>query len=255
MNDSIINNSENNMGNIEYKRRLLYFLDILGFRDLLERNTAREVYKTISGFMDETANFMKIPGVSVIDTDILTFNFSDLIVTIVDYDIESKLDLFAALAVAINRLSRIQLYLLSFHGILIRGSIVCGDIFYDKKNNILYGPALVEAYQLESKSIVYPRIGISNNIIDELGGDQLFSKQLPNPYDPVRLGIFNDDEAMDERAILTVIYLHNLMNKDKDDIYFVDYLRVAFHLEEEEDYLNLIKLHMRKMPKLSYWKV
>lgn len=230
--------------NLRYEKKLLYFIDILGFRELVKRSSAGDVFRIIRAFMSETINFMKIPYESFKKHDIPTFYFSDHVITVVDYDINNKLDLYAAVYAVMYRLSRIQLYLLSLYGILIRGSVVYGDIFYDIQNNIIYGPALVEAYEFESKSVLYPRIGISNNIIHELGGDHFFSNSLPNPYDPNKLGIFNDDEVSDERAILTVIPVHALMRKDKDGIYFVDYLKIAFHLEEQEDYLNLMRLHM-----------
>jgi hypothetical protein len=48
-------------------------------------------------------------------------------------------------------------------GLLFRGGISYGDVFIDKKENILFGPAINEAYLLEGEAVV-PRIIFSKTI-------------------------------------------------------------------------------------------
>ena len=48
-------------------------------------------------------------------------------------------------------------------GFLLRGGISIKDIYWDKKNRVV-GPALIEAYNLESKKAVWPRIVLSEDI-------------------------------------------------------------------------------------------
>jgi hypothetical protein len=56
-------------------------------------------------------------------------------------------------------LKRIQIKLIGYE-ILLRGGIVVGKLLHE--NNIMFGPAFNQAYDLESKSALYPRI-----VIDE----------------------------------------------------------------------------------------
>ncbi|HTG56249.1 MAG TPA: hypothetical protein VL943_08285, partial [Niabella sp.] len=47
-------------------------------------------------------------------------------------------------------------------GMMIRGGITIGDLIHEE-NGALFGPAMNEAYRLESNSAIYPRVVISNN--------------------------------------------------------------------------------------------
>lgn len=58
-------------------------------------------------------------------------------------------------------LAGIQLYFLRDFGILCRGGVAVGDCFHDR--NIIFGPALVDAYVLESAADT-PRIAVSDEV-------------------------------------------------------------------------------------------
>ncbi len=49
---------------------------------------------------------------------------------------------------------------------LLRGAITYGKIVHN--NQMIFGPALVRAYELESKKAVYPRVIIDRNITDTM---------------------------------------------------------------------------------------
>ncbi len=51
-------------------------------------------------------------------------------------------------------------------GILIRGAITIGNLYH--KSGVILGKGMIEAYQLELKSAVYPRIKLSKKLIKEL---------------------------------------------------------------------------------------
>lgn len=53
----------------------------------------------------------------------------------------------------------------------IGGLIVIGDIRYHDDKNLLFGPALIHAYELESKHSIYPRFILDTKIIDLIKGD------------------------------------------------------------------------------------
>lgn len=52
-------------------------------------------------------------------------------------------------------------------GLLIRGGLTFGQLFHE--NGVVFGKALVDAYELESRTAVYPRIVVSNSVIEKLG--------------------------------------------------------------------------------------
>src|SRR5690606_28453000 len=56
---------------------------------------------------------------------------------------------------------------LVFQGILVRGAITYGKLIHTDK--VLFGPALAEAYILESKAALYPRVILHKDIIDLAG--------------------------------------------------------------------------------------
>ena len=55
-----------------------------------------------------------------------------------------------------------------FEGFLSRGAIVKGSHYIDKKNDIMISPAFIEAYNIEKKESVYPRILIKDEVFDFL---------------------------------------------------------------------------------------
>jgi hypothetical protein len=63
-------------------------------------------------------------------------------------------------------------------GLLVRGGIVIGELAHDGQR-IVFGPAMNEAYELESKQAIYPRILISNEAYEffriSFGGREEFS--------------------------------------------------------------------------------
>ena len=83
--------------------------------------------------------------------------FSDLIVfSQPQSESVGVLAMFAAL-------KKLQISMLN-KNILLRGSIVFGKLIH--KDNIIIGPALVNAYNVESKSAVYPRIVIDPIVVN-----------------------------------------------------------------------------------------
>nr|WP_317187917.1 hypothetical protein [Acinetobacter gerneri] len=48
------------------------------------------------------------------------------------------------------------------HNILLRGALTIGEIYHDE--NMVFGPAMVEAYELESKVAEFPRIILHDKI-------------------------------------------------------------------------------------------
>ena len=54
-------------------------------------------------------------------------------------------------------------------GFLTRGAIVVGDLYH--RDNIIFGPALVEAHTIESREAFYPRVIVSRTALEDLADE------------------------------------------------------------------------------------
>jgi hypothetical protein len=82
-------------------------------------------------------------------------NFSDLILRITPLG-EGPIQFRTAMMNECLILAAIQYELFLSSGILLRGGMCIGDLYYEK--DIVFGPALVKAYELETNLAVFPRI-------------------------------------------------------------------------------------------------
>ena len=91
--------------------------------------------------------------------------------------------------------SSIQRVMTGASKILVRGAATIG-LFYSN-DQFVYGPALIEAYKLETEESIYPRILISDNLLEYLEAQR------------------NGDMSFDD------LY-QGLLLKDKDGRYCID---------------------------------
>ena len=95
--------------------------------------------------------------------------------------------------------------------------------------SLLFGPALAEAYILESKAAMYPRVILHKEIIDLAGKYRV-----------------DHHTIKDEKG-----YVESLLEKDSDGMYYIDYfLKASEELDEPlygfPDYLDKIGNKIRK---------
>ena len=69
------------------------------------------------------------------------------------------------LNIVIERLGRFQLFM-TIDGFFIRGGVAMGEVYFDK--DIVFGPALLDAYEIESQQARDPRIVLGDSCIDHL---------------------------------------------------------------------------------------
>ena len=133
---------------IEYGERYCAFVDILGFRELINRlgkgalsvREMRELLTTIH----------KPDGLSTQywPTDFRTQSISDAVAISANVNREGLIEILRAL-------ENLTLRLLD-KGYFIRGGLVKGRLFHDE--NVVFGDALVEAFRIESEIARYPRV-------------------------------------------------------------------------------------------------
>lgn len=166
---------------IKYENRLVAFIDILGFKDIVKQSEkdptkVRLLYSILNYLKDwevsdnwnlrlvEIEEDAQKRGVEKFDITGKTnsTSFSDSIVVSVKVDN----DVNEMTSTLITNLAYIGAILLE-KGILFRGGLTIGNIIHND-NGTVFGQGLIDAYTLESKNAKYPRIIISDKLLKEL---------------------------------------------------------------------------------------
>lgn len=149
---------------MEYENYFVAFIDILGFKRIIDNSTCEEVLKLFSNFKTQLRD-IKLGKDSIVNADDIKFKtMSDSIVFYIKDD--SKNALFALLATcAIFQTNLIKME----KPILSRGGITHGQFYIN--GDVMFGKALTSAYLLESQNAKYPRIIMCNSLIKEYGND------------------------------------------------------------------------------------
>lgn len=165
-----MDNSDNQLDKsaISYEIRTIAFIDILGFYDLVSRSAQN------AAFLKKLYNALKIveyqgrvwvaqaftnpkdsPEQKKAQIDAMDFRshaFSDCIV------LSQRGTFVVPLFISVAQLMMALMDL----GVLVRGGISIGPLYHD--TNVVFGPALIEAYKLESRSAKFPRILVSDHV-------------------------------------------------------------------------------------------
>lgn len=147
---------------VTYKKAIFSFIDILGFREFVKDNRKNPniILKIIEDFNKKSEYYFSYNWKEhfQLGNDEKKFSdrggvysFSDCFVKVQECSLETDL-IFCK---EIYCLRNIQSHL-AMEGIFIRGGITYGDIFY--KENTVFGPAMIRAYELESRYADFPRI-------------------------------------------------------------------------------------------------
>lgn len=178
---------------INYQNRVVFFFDILGFRDLIETNqkvkgsdctTIYEVFNFIDNFYQDEIDE------KYSETKQITFFSDSVIISFVEDEPDQVFKTVADI--------QILLVNLVLKGIVMRGAISYGQLFHNEK--FLFGPAFVEAYLIETNKAKYPRIVCESSII-------VLSQK----------GKYLDDAKQDLETF------YEIVKPDNDDFWYIDY--------------------------------
>ncbi|HEX8671566.1 MAG TPA: hypothetical protein VF710_06745 [Longimicrobium sp.] len=145
-----------------YSDAVITFFDILGFGSLVATRTAAEIYSIVANFQN-TYDTLTGPYPPDELRSVKRFSlFSDSAVRIAYFD--PAVPELASMIVLQEIIScmYIQLMLLR-ERVYIRGGMAVGGIFF--AGTKLFGPGLLEAYNLENKLARYPRIAVSEGAL------------------------------------------------------------------------------------------
>lgn len=176
---------EKEFNKFDYGDSIVVFLDILGFSDKIKNtkspNGKKALFNTLS-YMNawgttEDTNFIISENdfiydynqfnigrinINVIKKKLKISYFSDSIVISLEYDKNNLYKRFILVAKSLAYLIS-KLALANF---FTRGGVTIGKMFHE--NNVFFGPALLNAYELELTTAIYPRVILSKELVNEL---------------------------------------------------------------------------------------
>lgn len=165
---------ENAHTTIEYELALVSFIDILGFRQMLETESAQSVYNALISLTEfnksalDDSDVFQEPGSERMISRSFVSTVSDAIVRVRPFQTHYR---DGALFHELSDLAFAQAALAEM-GVFIRGGMAIGQVYCGPDGGgPVFGPAMVRAYEIESKEALYPRIAIDENVIEHFNNN------------------------------------------------------------------------------------
>ena len=194
---------------MNYEDRIICFLDILGFGSHISSSVDKgdgdktEKIKEIAGVFTSIREYLNIDCPDDRQGKEIT-QFSDSVV--ISFPAYSESGVFDALL----EILWVQISLVQ-KGYLCRGGVTRGRLIHTP--TLLFGPAMVEAYTLESKAALYPRVILDDEIINT-GVAAHATHHSPNHE---------------------LQSIRNLLERDLDGMYYINYItRAQSELDDPE---------------------
>lgn len=190
----------------KYEKRVVCFIDILGFSNIIKKTAKETTGVNIS--LQKIVNALNFIHFHFAELSfdyeglIQLSQFSDSIV--ISFPLKNRSEMI----VLFKNIKYVQVQLLSGYGILMRGGIVIGNVIHNE--SLLLGPAMIDAYMLESKCAMSPRIVIDPKVVWQ------YRKAVKECE---KKGMFDNEPTF---------------IKDLDDTYYIDY----FNFYDVDFYLN-----------------
>ena len=210
----------------DYEECIVTFIDILGFRDLLDSKSAADIREILSIFRREAEPFdPALPSdpderrtVSQVRMEVV----SDAVVRVRTIHARYR---DGALFHELLSLVHIQAAC-AHHGILLRGALTIDYVHVGQElDGPLFGPGLVSAYEMEEREAIYPRIVVAEAVMERFANDKRLWKE----------GHSKSQE---------VGYVDQLLTADEAGLGFVDYLgAIKTEMEHYWDYLQFLQRH------------
>lgn len=208
-----------------YKPCLVTFFDILGFKHLIKRKDADSISEILKKLRNEATPDPHQREKFEIDV----VAFSDNVVRSVHILGESNLQFSSGLLWnELFSLAFIQGLMIYEDGVFLRGGMTANHHFFE--DNIVFGPGLVQAYNIEHGIAKYPRIIVDDAIL-----------QLVQEYP--RLFIAAHHDLATERE-----YLNEYLLVDTDGKTFINYLGPS-HIDtgDGSDMMNVMVRHYERV--------
>jgi hypothetical protein len=209
---------------LPYSNYYVAFLDILGFTDLVlskKKNDKLKIEKYFELIKVVTERLRRIKSehnfgsIIISDSVILSVPFGN--------NLTEKIDNLRQLLVAVGIIQ----FTLAGRNIWLRGGISSGMAYFNPVENAIVGPAYVNAYLLEQKHALFPRVLVDNKIIKELGKNS--SQDLIDEINQKSEGGLNFQNWSSDILFDREGLLQSAAMLPQDIALFVDYLSPAFN--------------------------
>ncbi|MEO9484386.1 MAG: hypothetical protein ABJG47_13095 [Ekhidna sp.] len=206
---------------MKYENRIVLFLDILGFEGIISKTVEKEIddEEKISDLY-QVLSLIRFQNDDVPNTKskVITHFSDSLVVSFREDDVGEFIVFFREILDLVTKLIR--------HGILCRGGISHGKLYHS--DELLFGPALIDAYQTESRAALYPRIILDRHTVDLLHSN--YQERVTGSIEQMRF----DPKV---RSILT---------RDTDEKLYIDYFEGALTLFQDKTLVSYFK-QLRKI--------
>lgn len=194
------------MKNKQYTECYIAFLDMLGFKKLIEKSSCEIILSIFEQIKKPYESALILGNETLVDQetiDALKIKvMSDSICFYIDKSMPNALLTLLLSCIAF------QFHLLKFQDpILLRGAVVRGELY--AFDDIMFGPGLTKAYLMEEHNAKFPRIIVTNEVLEDAREANKSNKRVLNSLDTKVL--FRDFDAF-----YTLNIAHVLMAWDKD---------------------------------------
>lgn len=147
---------------ITYSQYFIAFLDVLGFKNMVFSQSKKQIEEYFGLVIHETNELegikskQELKSIIISDSVIISIPFGN--------DIFERISNLRHLCVAIAKIQ----YALAKKNIWLRGAISSGDSYFNHQENLVVGPAYVNAYELEEYQAKNPRVIIDNKIVNDI---------------------------------------------------------------------------------------
>jgi hypothetical protein len=203
--------------NLNYSPHLITYIDILGFRELVEEKSPNFISRAIRKVIETTAPDAEIRRINEENF----VSFSDLIVHTIPVLSKTNIRYRDGLVfLEINHLAHAQAELIG-EGLLIRGALTLGML--ERTYGVLFGPGIISAYEMEHNEAQFPRVVVDPDLVEALRDTPL-------------LRAHGYDEEME--------YISKYLRRDDDGVIFIDYLGgMQDEVSEYAEYLDFVQVH------------
>lgn len=217
------------MAHSGYEECIVSFLDILGFRNLLESAQPSEIANTLAIFpkasLPHEKESKRKPEQIGYESRVRVEIVSDAVVRARTMAARYR---GGHLFWELLDLLHIQIACVA-NGIAVRGAVTVGALHLgDDLGGPVFGPALVRAYEMESKEVVFPRIAVDEAVLDRLRSDESMRR---------------DGHSLEQE----LEYYNELLDEDQSGLHYIDYLRAARAECEDYDEYTLFLEHHRDL--------
>lgn len=191
------------MGNREYSKCYIAFLDMLGFKSIIGKSVCEDICTIFDNIKKPFSAAYIGEKALISEESVKSLNIkvmSDSICFYIDTKCTNAL-LTLLMTCAMFQINLIQLST----PILLRGAIVCGDIY--AKQDVTFGPGLTYAYLMEEHNAKYPRIILTNDVLN-------YARH-------------------EDSAFLTNAINSNIIFRDFDAFYALNYLQMLARIERK----------------------